>query len=575
MKNYINLWAGFALALSLAACGGGGGSSGTNTSGGGSNSGGTTTAVVSDFALFSDKSKISNSGLDSAKLTVVAVDSNRNVVSDAAVTVTADQDSVFTPSSGTKTDASGIYTGVLSIGGDKSDRDVTLAVTINGIVKKTSVQVRGSKLSVSASPSTPAPGQAATVTVALVDASGNPIRDASVTLGGNVPSLQGKSVATGVDGLAVTSFTAPSNAGVYTISAQGGGVGSGDYQLQVFSSTIPVATIPAGALPSLSASPNVLATNSPGSTNNRTTLRFLFLDGANRPVQNVRVRFVDTTTGLPTVGASIISGASTLYTDASGSVSTQYVSGQNPSPTNGVSIRACYSASDFVSPTDCPAFAGASLTVAGQALAVSIGDDNVISKGSGTYIKKFAVTVADSAGRAVANAPVDISLDLTHYGKSPVWGPGSLATVPLSPLASSSFTRTATVAGGGEVSYTFNWCPNEDTNRNGVVDPGENVDGSLDTNGQPTLEPRRSDMVISYDNPSVTSTDASGVLVIKVEYSQRFGGWIAYKVRVTANVAGSQGLAERTFITKVDEGDVPNGSFLTPAYGSNNCTTPN
>ncbi|MGE0498436.1 MAG: Ig-like domain-containing protein [Ramlibacter sp.] len=574
MKNYMNLWAGMVLTLSLAACGGGGGSAGTSTSGGGSTPGGTATAVVSDFALFSDKTTMSNSGLDSAKLTVVAVDSNRNTVPDASVLVTADQNSVFTPTAGSKTDASGVYAGVLTIGGDKSDRDVTLAVTINGIVKKTSVRVSGSKLSLSASPSAPSPGQVGTVTAVLVDASSNPIRGVSVALGGNVPSLQGKSIVTGADGVAVSTFTAPTNAGVYTISAQGGGVGSGDYQLQVFSTSIPPAAIPAGASPSLAASPNVLATNSPGSTSNRTTLRFLFLDASNRPVQNVRVRFVDLTTGLPTVGSSIVSGASTLYTDASGAVSTQYISGQNPSPTNGVLIRACYSATDFASPSDCPASTSASLTVAGQALAVSIGDDNLLTKGQGTYIKKFAVTVADSAGRAVANAPVDISLDLTHYGKSPIWGAGNLATVPLSPLASSSFTRTGTVA-GEEVSVTFNWCPNEDTNRNGIADFGENVDGSTDSNGQPTLEPRRSDMVISYDTPAVTSTDASGVLVIKVEYSQRFGGWIAYKVRVTANVAGSQGLAERTFVTDVAQPDITNGSFLTPAYGSNNCTTPN
>src|SRR5690606_13404862 len=127
--------------------------------------------------------------------------------------------------------------------------------------------------------------------------------------------------------------------------------------------------------------------------------------------------FSDETSGLARVGASIASGTSTLYTDASGSVSTQYISGQNFSPTNGVKVRACYSATDFTSATACPAMVEASLTIAGQALAISIGDDNLLERGSGTYIKRFAVTVADSAGRAVPNAPVDISVDLTHYGK--------------------------------------------------------------------------------------------------------------------------------------------------------------
>jgi hypothetical protein len=121
-------------------------------------------------------------------------------------------------------------------------------------------------------------------------------------------------------------------AGAYTINLGASGVVSGANQLQVFATTIPSAVIPAGAAPSLAASPNVLAVNSPGSTSNRTTLRFLFLDSSNRPIPNVRVRFNDQTTGLPTVGASIAAGGQTLYTDAAGAVSTEYISGQNREP---------------------------------------------------------------------------------------------------------------------------------------------------------------------------------------------------------------------------------------------------
>jgi hypothetical protein len=119
------------------------------------------------------------------------------------------------------------------------------------------------------------------------------------------------------------------------------------------------------------------------------------------------------------------------------------------------------------------------------------------------------------------------------------------------------------------------WCANEDTNRNGSVDPGENINGSVDSNGQPTLEPRKSDLLISYDDPAVTTTNASGILMIKVEYSQRFATWLAYRVRATANVAGSQGMAERNFVTQFIKGDEENGSFLMPPYGSDSCRSPN
>lgn len=573
MIQFMRLLAAVLLAGFLAACGGGGGSAGA-TGGNGSGSGGsggsggstdTATPRVVDFAVYLDRNTLANAGTSTAKLTVIPVDANNNVVPGAAVTVSTDKGAVFTPSAST-TDGTGTYTGQIGIGADKTDRTVTATVTVNGKTKTTSVNVVGSRITLQSTPSAPAPGQAGTVTATVVDSASNPIANVPVTFTGTVSGLQGQVVTTNAQGQATKSFTAPATAGAYTIGASGSGVIAGDYQLQVFSSAVPVATIPDGAVPSLAASPNVLSVNAPGSTTSRSSLRFLFLDNQNRPVQNVRVRFVDVTTGLPAVGASISSGGSTLYTDASGTVTAQYIAGQNSSPTNGVRVRACYSANDFTSGTDCPSNVEATLTVAGQALAVSIGDDNLLTKGPGTYIKRFAVTVADAAGRAVPNAPVDISVDLTHYGK------GNFSqTVPPVPLGLTQSFPDATTA----PTATRVWCANEDINRNGNVDPGENINGSVDTNGQPTLEPRKADLIVSYDDPSVTSTNSSGVLVIKVEYSQRFATWLAYKVRVTASVAGSQGMAERLFVTDFVRDDLENGSFWTPAYGYGSCSSPN
>lgn len=538
----------------------------------------TPTVPVTDMVLFMDKPSINNSGSDKAQLTVIALDSNRNVVSGATVLVTTDQNSVFVPAGGATTNAQGTYTGNVSIGADKANRTITVTVTINGIVRRTSVQVVGSKLTVQVQPNTLAPGQTGTFSALLQDSSLNPIGGTTITLTGDVPGLAGTTVVTDFSGQASKTFVAPAATGTYTVGASGSGVTAATAQVQVVTAgVIPPATIPAGVQPSLSASPNVLTVNAVGSTTNRSTLRFLFVDGAGNAVQNVRVRFDDMTTGLAAVGSSITSGTQTLTTDSSGVVTAQYISGQNSSPTNGVTIRACYSATDPVpARATCPAaqYVETTLTVAGAALAVSIGDDNLLEKGVGTYIKRFAITVADSAGKAVANAPVDISLNLTHYGKAGAWSSPPLSTVP-GDTSTNTYTFSASSPGGTTASFTHYWCMNEDLNRNGVADPGENIDGSVDANGQPTLQPRRSDMIISYDNPTVTTTNANGLLIIRVEYSQRYGGWLAYRVRVTANVAGSQGLAERPFVTDVLQGDVGNGSFLTPAYGVNNCTTPN
>ena len=527
------------------------------------------------MVLFMDKASISNSGTDKAQLTVIALDSNRNVVSGATVAVTTDQNSVFVPSGGSTTNAQGNYTGNVSIGSDKANRTITIAVTINGIVRRTSVQVIGSKLTVQVQPNTLAPGQAGTVSALLQDSSLNPIGGTTITLGGTVPGLIGQTLVTDFSGQASRNFTAPATTGTFTIGASGSGVTAADTQVRVVTAgVIPAAVIPTGVQPSLSASPNVLTVNAVGSTTNRSTLRFLFVDGAGNAVTNVRVRFDDMTTGLAAVGSSITSGTQTLTTDSSGVVTAQYVAGQNSSPTNGVTIRACYSATDPVPPAPSCQFVDTKLTVAGAALAVSIGDDNLLEKGVGTYIKRFAITVADSAGKAVVNAPVDISLNLTHYGKAGAWSNPALATVP-GDTSTNTYTFTASGPSGTTGTFTHYWCVNEDLNRNGVADPSENVDGSLDANGQPTLQPRRSDMIIGYDNPAVTTTNANGLLIIRVEYSQRYAGWLAYRIRVTANVAGSQGLAERPFVTDFAKEDLATGSFLTPAYGVNNCTTAN
>lgn len=599
--NFIKCVAALGLSLALAACGGGGGSAGTPVTGTDSTAtppGSAASApiaatlAVSDFVLILSKNSINNSGTDSAQLTVTALDVNRNVVPGASVVVTTDQSSVFAPGGTSVTDASGKYVGTLTIGSDKTDRDVTLSVAINGIIKRTKVRVTGSRLSIQASPSAPIPSQSVTVAATLIDSAGNPIPEAGVTLSGTVPSLQDVKLVTDLKGQVSKTLLAPSTAGVFLISASGSGVNAADYSLNVFSSAVPVATIPDGITPSLSASPNVVAVNSAGSTANQSTLRFLFLDTTNSPVKNVRVRFDDITTGLALVGASISSGTSTLYTDGSGTVSVQYIPGQNSSPTNGVTVRACYSANDFAT-SDCPNVVNVNLTTVGQALAVSVGDDNLLAKGAGgTYIKKFVVTVADSAGRAVVNAPVAISVDLTHYGKGDFTSSylkngvaltdNGLTVVPFDltaayPSLAKNPDGTIDVATATDPSSAPQriWCPNEDTNRNGNVDPLENINGSVDTNGQPTLDPRKADLIVSYADPAVTKTNTDGVLIIKVEYSQRFATWLAYRVIATTNVSGSQGMAERLFVTDILKDDVLNGSFRTPPYGVSSCVSPN
>jgi hypothetical protein len=573
MRYYVKMLAMLVLSAFVAACGGGGGSPG-NTNNGGSPP---PASTVADFILLLDKSTLPNTGAETVKLTVTAVDVTNNVVPGAAVAVATDANTIYTPTSST-TDSSGKAEGQISIGSDKSNRPVTVSVTVNGKTKLTSFQVTGTQIALTITPAVIPPGSAATATVRVTDAASVAIPNKTVTLSGTLfgaTQLQG---VTNANGTAIVTFTAPGAPGSYSAQAALGGSFTQSTAQVGNSAVIPDAVIPGGVTPSLDVSPNVLAPNvAGGASSNQSQLRFLMLNASNQPIPNVRVRFEIISGGLGSGDSRISTGSSTVYTDSSGVATAALIAGATPSPTNGVVVRACYQASEFVVPTQCVQSVQANLTIAAQALAVSIGDDNLLTAGPGTYIKKFVVTVADSAGRAVAGAPVDISLDITHYGKgyfnqsitfslnaadmNQYLPPPTTATPPVFTTPTPTTPRVA--------------CVNEDRNRNGFVDLGDNINNSVDSNGQPTLEPRRSDIIISYADPAVKTTNASGILQIQVEYSQRFATWLSYRIKAGTNVSGSQGLAERAFITGYIEGDLPTGSFRLPPYGFGACDSAN
>jgi len=484
---------------------------------------------------------------------------------------------VFTPN-GTVTDASGQFTGTIGIGSDKTDRLVTVTATVNSIVKKTTLQIAGSQIGITVTPSVLTPGGSSTVTVRLTDAVGAPIPGKTVSFTTTINSLNNIQGTTNSIGSVVLPFTAPGTAGSYTIKASSSGV-VGQLTVQVGSSaSIPPAVIPAGATPSLSAIPTVVATNSAGSTTNQSQLKFLFVDSSNQPVKNVRVQFGIVSTGLGSFDSQISTTGTTVYTDASGVATASFISGQTGSPTDGIDVKACYQATDFTPDPDftaanpCASSVDVHLTIAAQAVGVSIGDDNLIESANGIYTRKYVVTVADAAGRPVPDAPISISLNITHYGKGDY---SQAITFPLDVASQNTYVPNSTTTPatyGARVS-----CINEDVNRNGVFDAADAAawDGAVNSFGQPILKPGAADILLSYVDPTVTKTDANGVLQIQVQYSQRYATWLAYRIRATASVSGSQGSAERAFITVFKEGDDKNGSFLLPPYGTGACNQPN
>ena len=539
--NFIKCVTALGLTFALAACGGGGGSPGTPI--GSTPAPSDPTAVVSvakSFVFNLDKSTLNNSGSDKSLLTVTVLDTARNVLAGVPVAVAVDS-GVYTPIS-SKTDASGQITGNISIGSDKSNRTIAATVSVLDLPFGTaSVAVIGSQISLTAVPATPIPGASVQVSIKATDANGAGIVGAKIQLGGTLGFTQ--LVSTDVSGNAIATLGAAPNAvGIYTVTANGLGVNSSrDVQVVGASGGIPEA-IGVISSASLAITPNTISPNAEGSTINRAVLRAVFQNASNQAIQNVRVRFVIDPPGLGS-GEEITTGSNIVYSDVNGIAFADYIAGTRSSPTDGVTIRVCYGYSDAdIAPPCDKSFilsTTATMTVAGQPLSITLGDNNELARGGNnlTYIKKFDVAVADAAGNAVANALVSASVDLTRYGK------------------------------GLYVDQRL-WCLNQDTNRNGFLDENEKL-----YDGHSVLAPRKADVILSFLGTNTTGTN--GRATIQVEYPQNVATWLDYSVRVTTNVAGSEGTAIKNYFTSFIIGDDVNGSFLTAPYGVNNCSTPN
>ena len=517
--------------LALTACGGGGGNAKAPTP----SPGGGDSQKVANFEVTLNKSALLNNGLDEANLTVIALDANNNPVPDVNVKVAASS-GIYTPGA-VVTDASGKASGAVSIGGDKSNREIELKIDVGGKVKSEVISVTGSELDVTV-PAVVEVGKPVSLSVTVNDAKNTGISNVDVVFGGTLGFSGG--MKTNSSGIAEKTLSAPAVAGRYTVQVTASGVTT-TREVQIGTSsgggvvTIPDAVGPISAA-TLSITPNTIATNAAASTLKRAVLKAVFRDAQNRAIENVRVRFDIISSSL--ANEAISTGTSTVYTNANGVANSEYVAGTMASPTNGVVIRACYGVNDAaIAGTACPASRTATMTVAAEALSVTLGDNNKLERGRDelTYIKRFVVAVADAAGNAVPNAEISKSVDLPRYLKGPAWDGVKFA------------------------------CMNKDTNRNGFLDGDEDLDGS----GQ--LTPRKADIVISGD----TRTDVNGMAVIKVEYAQNFATWLEYEVKVTTNVAGSEGTVQKSYITDFIEGDETNGSFLTPAYGRNACNVAN
>lgn len=559
MKLIKAIWIFLAAAM-LASCGGGGdaGTSPFNPNGGG----GDGSAAVADIVLTLSATQVPNIVSSKVTVTATAIDAARNALANVPVTISADADAIVTAGSSATGD-NGSLTATMSIGSNRSNRLITVRAVSGSISRSATVQVVGTTISSVLAPAVIAPSATGNVQYRVVDQSGNAManQDVSISAAGLTPAAA--TGRTGSNGEFVFNYTASAVAGSYQINAVIAGA-SDSQTLQVqSSSSVPNVTTPIVSA-SVSANPSVVAVNTAGGSSNRAEIRALFLAAGNVPIPNVRVTF-DLDGDPQNIGGSFTAGGDgqVLYSDANGVVTTAYVPGTRSSPTNGVTVRACYGTSD-TDPNllNCTTNTTQTLTVTSEPLSVTIGTNSQIIVNTLTYTKQFIVTVVDSSGAAKSDVNVVASVDLPSYRK------GRYA------LGADSWGKN-----GGLPSGDAAVCSNEDTNRNGVLEASEDSPANGNGNGNGTLEPRKADVSVSLLS---TKTDAKGSVVLEVTYPQDHGSWVDAIITVTASgIAGTEGRATyNLFPVPVDAASIKNKdvppAFVVSPYGqATACTQAN
>lgn len=494
--------------------------------------------VAADLSLSLSASSLPNTGTSTLRATVAAVDSNRNALAGIPVTVKVDQSAVANVS-GTVTNASGVVTADIGIGADRSNRLVTVTATSGGITRTASFRVIGAKLTAAFSPIVNTSSTGNQIEFTLVDVNDVAMPDQVVSL--TSPQLGSASGLTDARGKFVYTYTAPAAAGNLVVTASSAGYAlPEDIRITVQaagSGSVPVGVGPVESA-SLTPSPSVVSINADASTDNQVQLRALFVKSGNTPIANVRVRFdlADNTNNSD--GTVSWVGGNYAYTNANGVATGTFRAGTRSSPTNGVTVRACYALNDWDFATNpCPNQVTNTITVASEALSVNIRTNELIKSGAAnlTYIKEFVVMVVDAAGQAKPDVQITPSVDLTGFYKGFYFWNGDAWQQQLTLASTENYSWSGTAWTRGLVTAQP-VCPNDDVNRNGIRETGED----LNNNGE--IDPRKADVAIKMVGSS--KTDANGLAIVQIEYGRSLGTWVDFVITVTASgVSGTEARA--------------------------------
>ncbi|MBK7001382.1 MAG: Ig-like domain-containing protein [Rhodoferax sp.] len=362
-------------------------------------------------------------------------------------------------------------------------------------------------------------------------ATGAAVKNVPITFSTTRGTPAQTTVSTDNNGVASTVIRS-NTTGPVTISAQST-LGARDSMTTKFVSVTPSQV-------KLQASPSAVLPNALGSTTNQSTLTATVRDSFLNPVEGVVVNFTaikDLSNG------SLVPSSAT--TDASGLASVQFIAGPLQTEANGVQIQASVQGSSS------PITDTTTLTVNGSALFIAIGQSNAIIADASTptiYEKEFSVYVTDANGVASSNRAITISVYPKYYGK------GYL-----------EYNKVLS-----QWVYAFNTrCANEDVNRNGIFDAGEDV------NGDGILWPGLP-VIISASN---LTTDSNGYGSFKMRYGKNYAWWLDTQITAKALVSGTESSITLDYSLEMvatdakSENSPPNQT--SPFKIATSCTNPN
>ena len=305
---------------------------------------------------------------------------------------------------------------------------------------------------------------------------------------------------TPVAGIANFTLATPANVGIATLMAEDVTDPSISDSLKV---AIAAPTSEASRI-SIQATPTIV----PVSSGNLISVADLVITVTNVDDEVVEGAPVSLSLNQTTGGGEYIS-PSLVYTDSLGQATATFYAGSKVSSSTGVLCVAT-----LISP---PAFAAATddiaIVIGGTASSVAIGAPTEFEAYSeSVYRKPMSVLVSDSNGNPVSGATVNLS----------VW-----------PLG---YYTGFTDSNNGPVFCCPNYYPNEDVNKNEVMEPAEDV-GLFPGHGNLVLDPAKS---TAGSVPSTVVTGENGVAEFDYFQQKIFSTWTKVEIKASVIVYGTE-----------------------------------